>query len=60
MECLADGPVAGTRKASGIRFANEPTECRASEVRLGPGATILARSFSALVRILDVFIAAWN
>lgn len=60
MECLADGPVDGARKESGIQFTHEPTECKTSEVRLRPGATILTCAFSALVRIAGAFIAAWN
>jgi len=42
MERVADGPLASARKEKGIQFANEPAECRTSEVCLRPGATILA------------------
>ncbi len=59
MERVADGPLASARKEKGIQFANEPAECRTSEVRLRPGATILACDCSALVRIAGAFITAW-
>lgn len=47
-------------KRAASNSANEPSECKASEVGWRAGVTIFARASSALVRIVGTFIATWN